>query len=187
MLKRKLFPVNVLFILTCVLLAAAVITGINYIIAVAILDSGGGSMKSNMYETTASLGSAVEGGSSESVSYRMESGYISQYVEVTASLPTPELNLKSIYVYPNPFKPGSGGKYDADCIVFKNLTAEADIKIFNVAGELVASMEKEDMTVDYCMWPAENDDGKKVASGVYVYLITNPAGEKATGILAIIK
>ena len=90
-----------------------------------------------------------------------------------------------IIMYPNPYRPGSGGNFDAPYITFKNLTENTRIRIFNIAGELV----KEDIANSYgnYEWNACNNSGEKVASGVYIVLATNDQGMKKTGKIAIIK
>ena len=37
------------------------------------------------------------------------------------------------------------------------------------------------------LWDAKNSSGDKAASGVYLYLITDPAGNKKTGKFAVIR
>lgn len=89
-------------------------------------------------------------------------------------------DLSNIIVYPNPFKPHLGHNE----IYFKGLTTKTTIKIYNIAGELVRKIENVDGETT---WDARNNSGNKVASGVYIYLITNDKGNKRTGKLAVIK
>ncbi|MCX5782502.1 MAG: glycosyl hydrolase [Elusimicrobia bacterium] len=104
----------------------------------------------------------------------------------------PQPNLNNVKVYPSPYKPGSGGVFDngilGEGIVFDYLTTSANIKIFSLAGELVAELIETDGN-GICVWNARNQSGNKVASGIYVYLITNPenGSQKAKGKLAIEK
>ncbi|MCX5782501.1 MAG: hypothetical protein NT145_07365, partial [Elusimicrobia bacterium] len=101
-------------------------------------------------------------------------------------------NLESVNVYPNPYSPGSGTRFDnsslGEGIVFDKLTAKAKVRIFNVAGELVAELDETDGDGRY-LWDIRNQSGNKVASGVYIYLVTNPDdnSQKAKGKFAIIK
>ncbi|OGS21078.1 MAG: hypothetical protein A2252_04075 [Elusimicrobia bacterium RIFOXYA2_FULL_39_19] len=91
-----------------------------------------------------------------------------------------EDNLNTVKAYPNPFKiSGADNK-----ISFTNLTTQVTIKIFNIAGELVKTLES---TNGLAIWDVKNEIDESVASGVYVYIITNPQGEKKTGKIAIIK
>lgn len=89
-------------------------------------------------------------------------------------------DLSNVIVYPNPFKPHLGHTE----IYFKGLTAKTTIKIYNIAGELVRKIENVDGET---RWDARNNSGNKVASGVYIYIITNDKGNKKIGKLAVIK
>lgn len=91
------------------------------------------------------------------------------------------VNLKEVRIYPNPYKPGSGHKK----IVFSHLSENSSIKIFTLVGELV--WEKEDITTGTEEWLAVNKDNEKVTSGVYIYLISDKAGNKKSGKIAVIK
>ena len=99
-------------------------------------------------------------------------------------------NLDNVKVYPNPYQPGSGTKYDdtvfGQGIIFENLTQNARIKIFNVAGELIADISETSGLGRY-VWNARNQAGNKVASGVYIYFIVNSdnSSQKAKGKFAI--
>lgn len=96
-------------------------------------------------------------------------------------------SLAGLKVYPNPWRPGSGGPYDAAVVRFKNLTETAEIKVFTITGELVRRLGKTAADGDEKVWDGRNDDGKKVASGVYLFLIRNPGGEQRIGKVAIIR
>jgi len=90
-------------------------------------------------------------------------------------------NLESLIVYPNPFKPGVSHTK----ITFAALTEQATIRIFTLAGELV---KKQDVSGQYSWnWNVKNTDGDELARGIYIWVVINPAGEKRTGKIAIIK
>jgi hypothetical protein len=86
-------------------------------------------------------------------------------------------NLNTVIVYPNPGK---------NAMTFTNLSAIATIKIFTVSGELVKTIEEIDGD-GQTIWYADNDSGEKVASGVYLYVVINPQGEKKTGKVALVR
>ena len=89
--------------------------------------------------------------------------------------------LENLIVYPNPFKPGVGHTR----ITFAALTEQATIRIFTLAGELV---KKQDVSGQYSWdWDVKNTDGDELARGIYIWVVINPAGEKRTGKIAIIK
>jgi len=103
------------------------------------------------------------------------------------------INLENVKVYPNPYKPNSGTIYDnnpivGDGIIFSGLTQKAKVQIFNIAGELVTEFEEDDGDGIY-VWDTRNKNGDKVASGVYIYFITNPddKSQKTKGRIVIIR
>ena len=97
-------------------------------------------------------------------------------------------DLSQLKVYPNPFRPNDGksntGTWDSG-IIFSGLTDNTTIRIFTISGELV--MEKEISGTLSWKWSAKNSAGERIARGVYIYLVTNKAGEKKIGKIAVIK
>lgn len=95
----------------------------------------------------------------------------------------PATNLDNIIVYPNPYKPsvvmqgGTGIKFDG-------LTANMRLRIYTISGRLVKEIESS--TDGSYEWDCTNNEGERVASGVYVYIVTN-GNEIKKGKLAIIK
>jgi len=90
---------------------------------------------------------------------------------------------EKVSVYPVPFKPASGGRYDAEGITFSGLGENANIKIFNVAGEKVFEKTVSDSGI--FVWDAKNNGGNDVASGIYIYYVKTGDGKKFKGKLAI--
>ena len=88
-------------------------------------------------------------------------------------------NLTNVIAYPNPCK-------DHNKITFKNLTDQYKIRIYNIAGELIYEKELTN-TNGNAEWNLKNRSGKDVASGVYIYLITNNQNQKATGKIGVIR
>lgn len=87
--------------------------------------------------------------------------------------PAPADDLSNVAVYPNPFKPHDGLRETGDYstgIRFINLTRNADIRIYNIAGELVRYKGLNADEAGECRWDAMNDDGERVASGVYIFI-----------------
>ncbi len=182
-IKKPLSGAGVFFLLTALAFAAALV-GTNFKINPSLLTGGGGSGSSASYKTTASVGQGITG-TIQGGSIKCSGGFSPQTIALAAAAASSSLG--EVFVFPNPYKPNSGGRFDAGFITFKELTGRATIKVFNIAGELVATLEKTDIAVDKYEWGAVNDSGQKLASGVYIYLVTNPAGEKAKGKFAIIK
>jgi hypothetical protein len=95
--------------------------------------------------------------------------------------------LGDVIVWPNPYRldkhKSCGINFGGYSDRARNLTVDAKIRIFNIKGELV----KEDESLrPNGHWQWMNPENE-VASGVYIYLITNQAGNKHIGKLAIIK
>ncbi|MBU0702002.1 T9SS type A sorting domain-containing protein [bacterium] len=89
-------------------------------------------------------------------------------------------NLSNIAVYPNPCKPHLPGH---DKITFNNLTSQCKVRIYNIVGDLVYEKEATD-TQGKVEWNISS--GEDAASGVYFYVITNPAGEQVIDKVAVI-
>ena len=69
-------------------------------------------------------------------------------------------------IYPNPYKPS---KHGSAGITFSGLKTGAEIKIYNIAGELVFEVKVQ--TDGVYLWDTRNNSGNKIASGVYIYYI----------------
>ncbi|MEW6607587.1 MAG: cohesin domain-containing protein [bacterium] len=92
-------------------------------------------------------------------------------------------DLTGVIAYPNPLKAPQTE------ITFDKLTNNVTtFKIYNLAGELVASLNKAiKYTSPTATWAGINDDEKRVASGVYIYVIIDADGHKKVGKVAIIR
>jgi len=88
--------------------------------------------------------------------------------------------LQDIKVYPNPFRPLKGYKG----VMFSGLT-DAKIRIFTITGELIR--EGQVIGEGGWLWAGKNENGEEVARGIYIYLITDNAGNKKVGKIAVIK
>lgn len=87
-----------------------------------------------------------------------------------------------IYIYPNPYIPYESIKKK---ITFTNLKSGTEIKIFNIAGDIVY----EDISTKdgHYEWPVINKDNKEVASGVYIYILKKDGDKIKSGKIAIIR
>lgn len=94
-------------------------------------------------------------------------------------------------VYPVPWKPGSGGKFDsaADAcgtgIIFDWLPLEAEIRIYNYQGDLIRELKLTASDNGCKAWDGKNAAGRDVASGIYLAVIKTPTGSKIVKKLAI--
>ncbi|HCJ67013.1 MAG TPA: hypothetical protein DHV62_06735, partial [Elusimicrobia bacterium] len=88
-------------------------------------------------------------------------------------------NLNDAFAYPVPCGQGCSR------IIFRRLTSEAKIKIYTITAELVRELVNYggDDTEE---WDLKNESGENVASGIYIYLISDNTGSKK-GKIAIIK
>lgn len=81
--------------------------------------------------------------------------------------------LSSIRVVPNPYYNHS--RYELNqfnrIVRFMNLPETCTIRIFNLAGDLVRTLQKTDITSSALTWDLLTDNGLPVGSGVYVYHI----------------
>lgn len=94
-------------------------------------------------------------------------------------------DLSLLKVFPNPWVAG-GGPQNASHITFQGLTSQARVQIFSVSGDRVAELENKD-TSDRLAWDLLNSAGSPVASGTYLYVVTNPHGARRKGALAIVR
>lgn len=90
---------------------------------------------------------------------------------------------EGIAVSPNPFVPTRG---HTQISFFGAGLPYSKIKIYNKAAELVRSLEETEGKTQFD-WDATSDDGKKLASGVYIWISTNQAGNHEKGKFAIIR
>ena len=89
-----------------------------------------------------------------------------------------------VNVFPNPlfaYNPGvsyTGGSPDEPYVTFSNLPDQVTIKIFSLSGILVRTLEKNDSS-PFTTWDLHNSDNLRVASGMYIAIVSNPnLGEK---------
>jgi hypothetical protein len=89
--------------------------------------------------------------------------------------------LEGLNVYPNPARQYAGQTE----VVFDNLTADAEIRIYDAEGALVREMAGAAGFLR--RWDMKDDAGARVASGVYIYVVRSPAGENKVGKVAVIR
>ncbi|MDC8005376.1 two-component regulator propeller domain-containing protein [Aureisphaera galaxeae] len=76
----------------------------------------------------------------------------------------PRENLENVYAFPNPVRPGFNGNVTID-----GLTAQANVKITDIEGNLVFETTSEGGSV---LWDTTAFGQYRVASGVYLVMIT---------------
>ncbi len=85
----------------------------------------------------------------------------------------------SFYVYPNPCKLNQDRK-----VYFINVSSDAVLKIYDLNGDEVFSAS--DITDNPFSWDLENILGRRIASGIYLYVIKD-GGTLRKGKIAVIK
>jgi hypothetical protein len=81
-------------------------------------------------------------------------------------------NLQKVSVVPNPYRanevwdPAGGHE-----VHFINLPPQAKIRIYTVAGDLVAELLHNDPVRDFERWDLKNGQGHAVSSGIYIYRV----------------
>lgn len=142
-----------------------VINGINYRYYVAAYDSGNGII-----------------GPLEN-SYSNNPNQINNTVQVIPQARVSEVNLDNVTVVPNPYRIAEiweTGLSDHR-IQFTNMPADATVKIFNSAGELIKTIEHSlnlSIAPSIATWDLKNEYNQLVAPGVYFYSIISGIGNK---------
>ena len=90
------------------------------------------------------------------------------------------IDLTSIYSFPNPVL-----TKETEIVHFQNVPPEAELCIYNTSGKRVASVENNNNS-RIRTWYLKNDDGQKVAGGIYIFLVQGD-GLLKTGKFSIIR
>ena len=95
--------------------------------------------------------------------------------EVTYDVNKAKEDVKEINVYPNPYY----GTHKAEInkyqryVTFTHLPPKATLKVFNLAGQLVRTLDKDDPN-QFIRWDLQNETALPVASGLYLVHIDMP-------------
>ncbi len=91
------------------------------------------------------------------------------------------LGLGNLIVYPNPFNLSKGHTQ----INFDALTSNARIRIFTLTGRM---LKEEEVNWQYSWtWDVRNIEREELARGIYVWVVTDNAGGRRIGKIAIIE
>ncbi|MBI4679399.1 MAG: fibronectin type III domain-containing protein [Elusimicrobia bacterium] len=77
-------------------------------------------------------------------------------------------SLREVRVYPVPWQIGSGGRFDAEVLVFDRLPTDGLIRIYNLAAEKIVELGFGPSDQGRVVWNGNNYVGQPVASGVYL-------------------
>ena len=101
-------------------------------------------------------------------------------------------NLDNVVIFPNPVTFDTSAR---STVKFKNLTADPIIRIFTVSGELVKTINPlfqvaltgtvNDGISGEAEWDGTNENGEKIARGIYLYMITDSSGRKKIGKIVV--
>jgi hypothetical protein len=107
--------------------------------------------------------------------------------EAEATTLTNKADLDKINVVPNPYYGYHSGEMDPynRWVQFTYLPKGSKIKIFDLAGNLVRTLEKMDGDSPFLQWDLKNRFDLPVASGVYVYHVEVPGVGEKIGKLAV--
>ncbi|MGH7451170.1 MAG: T9SS type A sorting domain-containing protein, partial [bacterium] len=132
-------------------------------------------------------------GNEEFVIFANHINQVTDVFKYTVAAPTKgaaleQASANKIGVYPNPyyaFNPAETNRLFR-FVTFNNLPREATVRIFNLAGQLVRRIEKDD-DAQFLQWDLLNHDNIPVASGMYVAYIdaTLPSGGSAKKVLKL--
>ena len=75
--------------------------------------------------------------------------------------------LAQVRLYPNPWKVGAGGRFDAPALTFDNLPVQGFIRIFNLSGQRLIELPFSAINSGKLVWNGNNAYGRPAASGVY--------------------
>jgi len=94
----------------------------------------------------------------------------------TQSAALAKASVNRITVFPNPYYPADSrlSNEPRRYVTFTNLPAQATIRIFNLAGQLIRTISKNDPS-QFVRWDLTNEHHWAVGSGIYVCHIDLPA------------
>ena len=104
-------------------------------------------------------------------------------------IPAADAELKGVRAFPNPARLSQGGQVQIDTIPAD--IGEIKISIFTMSGKLVRTLSEGNGVATagvskVATWDGRNASGEKVASGVYIYVITSVNYSKKTGKIGVL-
>jgi hypothetical protein len=103
------------------------------------------------------------------------------------SLSATQEDMEKIRVVPNPYYGYHSGELNPfeRWVQFTFLPAQCTVRIFDLAGNMVRKLEKNDPDTPYIQWDLENEFELPVASGIYIYHVSAPQVGEIIGKMAI--
>ena len=90
-------------------------------------------------------------------------------------------DLSGVRVLPNPWR---GDRHAGGPVLFNPLTTRTTVKIYTVSGRWVKTVSGNGSQL---AWDLTNSSGERVASGIYLYVMTTYDGAKKKGQIVVIK
>ncbi len=90
-------------------------------------------------------------------------------------------DFAKLKVGPNPFILNEG---ERNTLNFRQLVPGSQVKILTINGQLIRVLTRG--ILDEIRWDGRNDDGKFVATGVYVFMITSENGQETAGKVLVV-
>lgn len=125
--------------------------------------------------------------SSADVSSKTVSGRI-QLLHVYALIGSADIDVSNVYAFPVPWSPNSGDPSlgnKTDGIRFANTPTEGRIRIYNIAGELVRTLDIPQGNLGTVSWDVRTNGGRDVASGVYIWVAASGSNKKSGKLMII--
>jgi len=96
-------------------------------------------------------------------------------------------DIHKINVVPNPYYGYHNGEMNAfnRWVQFTFLPAKCTVRIFDLAGNLIRRLDKDDASTPFLRWDMKNEYQLPVASGIYVYHVDVPNVGEKVGKMAI--
>jgi len=103
--------------------------------------------------------------------------------------------LDDVFVVPNPYvadrENSHFGPLSEPLVRFVNLPERATVRIFTISGDLVRILHHFQTSGGEsggsAPWDLRNDDGRRATSGVYLYSVDTPSGERTQGFFTIVR
>jgi len=90
-------------------------------------------------------------------------------------------DFAKLKVGPNPFLLNEG---ERNTLNFRQLVPGSQVKILSINGQLIRLLTRG--ILDEIRWDGRNEDGKFVATGVYLYMITSENGQETAGKVLVV-
>lgn len=91
----------------------------------------------------------------------------------------PTVNLERVGVVPNPYRARENWERPGTTeLHFINLPENSTILIYTASGDLVTRLEHRDPVRDFERWDLKNEQGRDIASGIYMYRVEAHSPQK---------